>query len=1648
MNSKMMTKTIAAILAFLLSFANVALLGSYASKTLAASAELEEQTTSVEKSEIEFDAYFQEEGKNTHSKIIDIQEGANLSLSLKVEDGYLANGQVTIENANFKLQDTDNKLDIVQSISSDENKIVLNQINRDESVVLDLPIKINTDSSFNVNDLDKTASVKLSGKYVNNKGKEIEVNKTIEIQTILDGNVQSYLNGEVSKYVTFDVNGEKGVILQTLITSNLINNALPVKTTKLEIEIPVINNIEPKTITLSAKSLMATTGKGARVFSEDEYKIEDGKIILSFDNNEEIISWVKNSTDEIILTCIYGEEAIVKEAEVEFTAKSEITAYGQNLKTVSTEINGKLELKEQIGDIVTLETKTDVDKLHKGYMIEKDGKATSFVNNFGINIGYHELIDNIAFEDKVAYIDEYENEYPSKALYTYLKMSKGNIQEILGEDGYINVYSESGEIITTLNKENAEYTFEEKQAGIKFETSKPINEGVLEMECGREINPLEYSKEQLEMFGNLKVTLDVNVEKDGTVIINGNESKIIELLNPEIQAELKLGNSNLSTVVKNEGVELRVTLKTTDASSKLYKNPEVTIELPNYITNVDIENVSLVYEKELKITSAQMYKNDNGNIVINIKLEGEQTKHNEDIVTEGATLVMKADITVNELTPTSTHDVKLTVKNNKGQEEKTEISKVNFVAPAGIATVSQVTESNDTAVSISGQVGTLELETGASEKKANVRIIAINNYNYDCDNVVILGRTPSEGNKGVTTNKELGSTFSADMISEIKSENGLSKDDMKVYYSENGAATSNLSDTSNGWTEDINEVEEVSSYMIVLNEDYKVKTGDIMAFNYDVKIPENLHGNEETYAAFAMYFDEASEEETQNFALTSMRSAESTVALTTPEVAELSVRLEASVTDKAEVEERTLVKYTAYVTNEGTRTADNAYLLVKVPSKAVFVDPETGDVLTGEQRIAIGSILPGTDKSAKVEFTLKMGAYTTVNSNLGTIITEKFDEAGNVVTTEEKEITGGNLEENKVSVSVSAGVEGQSDVAESNILENTLTKGTLRIDMKNTTNSDGYIYADGKSEIRYALSLKNENTKEALTGVKVTMKVPEGFTFKGTNATEGSYTYNETNKEIIWDIGTLNGYKYLDVTFVADELENKVHEKTMDIIFTATCDQSTAKFNSNTIITKSYSQGFTLTQSIKTGENKISGGETVIFNIVVTNLAPQPALFSIKDTLPGELNFVQYKYTRNGETTTGTNMPTMTLDLDAGEQLSIDVVAKAKNIKEKSRIITNVVTLDSAKVQGFKAEDITLTLMGSGEFQGGEDNPDNPDDPNNPNKDKTYMLSGTAWLDANRDGERNSGEELLPRIKVYLLDSTTKKVVDTATTNANGVYTFRKVKEGSYVVVFEYDTVKYDVTTYNVEGVDESVNSDAIVMEMTLEGKKGKYAVTNTIVPTSDIYNIDLGLVNSPKFDLELKKGVSLIQVSNKSGTQSYTFNKTDSAQVQIAEKYMNGSVVAITYTMSVTNTGAISGYANKIVDYKAKDLSFNSTLNPEWYQDTDGNLYTTSLSGREIKPGETVEVSLILTKTMTNNNIGVSNNTAEICEASNDLGIPDIDSTPGNRKSSEDDYGLADVFITLKTGGILFYGGIFLVVLAIFALGAYEINKKVLKKI
>ena len=294
-----------------------------------------------------------------------------------------------------------------------------------------------------------------------------------------------------------------------------------------------------------------------------------------------------------------------------------------------------------------------------------------------------------------------------------------------------------------------------------------------------------------------------------------------------------------------------------------------------------------------------------------------------------------------------------------------------------------------------------------------------------------------------------------------------------------------------------------------------------------------------------------------------------------------------------------------------------------------------------------------------------------------------------------------------------------------------------------------------------------------------------------------------------------------------------------------------------------------------------------------------------------------------------------------------------------------------------------------------------------------------------------------------ILDRTTGKAKET-TTSSEGKYEFDNLLQGEYIVVFYIDNTIYGVTEYAKSGVDSEYNSDVILTTMTENGEQKTVAVTNTIkIEEKSISGMDIGLVTNKTADLKLDKYVSTITVQNKDGVKTYNYSETTLAKLEIAAKRMSGSVVVVEYVMVVTNEGNIPMYAKNVVDYMPKDMKFNSDLNSNWYAGNDGNLYSTELANTAINPGESKNIKLVLTKTMTDNNTGISNNRAEIYEQYNELGIADVDSTPGNQVQDEDDLGTANVIINVKTGEGVTYTCTILVGMVMLITGIYFIRKK-----
>ena len=473
---------------------------------------------------------------------------------------------------------------------------------------------------------------------------------------------------------------------------------------------------------------------------------------------------------------------------------------------------------------------------------------------------------------------------------------------------------------------------------------------------------------------------------------------------------------------------------------------------------------------------------------------------------------------------------------------------------------------------------------------------------------------------------------------------------------------------------------------------------------------------------------------------------------------------------------------------------------------------------------------------------------------------------------------------------------------------------------------------------------------------------------------------------------------------------------------------------------------------------EVTDGQEVRYTFTITNKKNYDIDTSLYDYLPAGI--VVQSVTLDGRQLEAGDIVVENYTIGAKETSTLEITA----IVDESRLTSDemVNNLTVTTLQGSTtSNNIVYTIFNDSEEPvnpddpdnpdnpdpDNPDNPNNPDNPDNPSGNGRYTISGVAWIDDNKDGKRDSNENTLSGIGVRVINVDEGAYVDNINvrTSQDGSYRVN-VNPGNYILVFDYNTELYKLTEYKKAGVAESENSDVISKNVTINGENSVLGATDTIsINSSNVTNIDIGLVQVSTFDLELNKYINQIVVETNKKTSSYTYNKTNLAKIEIHSKELNGSVITIKYTIQVTNTGDVTGYVQNIADYIPSDLEFDEELNPGWYK-SNNNLYNNSLSNTAILPGQTKNIDLTLTKNVTNDNTGTIINTAELQETSNTLGLRDIDSTPGNNNSSEDDYGKAEVIISVGTGLIILYISIAFIILAVIGVGIYFINKKVIK--
>ena len=262
-------------------------------------------------------------------------------------------------------------------------------------------------------------------------------------------------------------------------------------------------------------------------------------------------------------------------------------------------------------------------------------------------------------------------------------------------------------------------------------------------------------------------------------------------------------------------------------------------------------------------------------------------------------------------------------------------------------------------------------------------------------------------------------------------------------------------------------------------------------------------------------------------------------------------------------------------------------------------------------------------------------------------------------------------------------------------------------------------------------------------------------------------------------------------------------------------------------------------------------------------------------------------------------------------------------------------------------------------------------------------------------------------------------------TNENGEYSIKDIPQGKYDIIF-----KYDANTYEL-------GNNTKIKDYIIEATKEKVAITNNINLIADAL-VDVQLLELKEFNLKIDKYITKVIVQTQKETKTIEYQNKQLVRQEIPSKYISGATVLVEYTMNISNIGELAGYATEIVDYLPNDMKYHSELNTQWYEGEDGYLYNTSLATTEINPGETKTVKLVLLKTMTRDNGGTTQNTAEISDSMNIKAYADINLT--------DNQSRADIIISTATGSVLTYLIVVVNSILIVAAGAYLIKKKIIK--
>ncbi len=285
MKEKVVNKLIAAITVVCLLMTYVSTLTN---SVYAAYEELEKQGIVSNNKNVEFDAYFKAEGANKHSLEVEMPSEQKLYVKVNVKNtGYLETATISLENPNFSISNNFVKTEYIKSVDYDKNEITLNQIESGKEIEIEVPVNFVRNDNMDLTYFSRETKLKLEGTYYDENGKAKNVKSNINVRLNWNAEPKAVLNAEVIKYGVYNTN----VYMQTLLTSMLEGNSLPVEKTQIEITVPKIADKNPEEVRIFANTIATNNTE----FTKDmwSYNKDTGILKINLENkeNNNLVNW-------------------------------------------------------------------------------------------------------------------------------------------------------------------------------------------------------------------------------------------------------------------------------------------------------------------------------------------------------------------------------------------------------------------------------------------------------------------------------------------------------------------------------------------------------------------------------------------------------------------------------------------------------------------------------------------------------------------------------------------------------------------------------------------------------------------------------------------------------------------------------------------------------------------------------------------------------------------------------------------------------------------------------------------------------------------------------------------------------------------------------------------------------------------------------------------------------------------------------------------------------------------------------------------------------------------------------------------------------------------------------------------------------------